>query len=125
MNNTQHDWMIRMTANLELMNEQYRTTGIDNTLKTETSRKIQEAVRRLQKKTAMGAIINEEEYAAANEFWDGEADSHVEWLAECLRIIAIYTAEPDDDGFNEEKEYEKEMDRRYRQFHGDVPLWAQ
>ena len=117
--------MNRMHANLTTMREQYQTTGIDEALKAETSRKIQEAVRRLQKKTAMGSIISEEDLAVSNEFWDGEADSHVEWLTECLRIIAIYTAEPDDDNFNEEKEFEREMDRRYHQFHGDVPLWAQ
>jgi len=113
--------MIRMEANVGTLREQYHgASAFDNELLAETLRKVREAVRRLKLK-----VVDEVQNAIDNEFWDGEADSRVEWLAEALRIISIYTAEPDDDGFNEEVEYEQEMDRRYHLLHGGDPEWAQ
>lgn len=98
-----------------------------NELRNEVSVKIQEAVRRLtEKRVIKSKIISEEELYSCNEGWDGEADGHVEWLSECLRVIRIYVQVPDEEPyFDEERAYELEMDRRYHQFHGDVPPWAQ
>jgi hypothetical protein len=121
MNAAQYDWMNRMQANVATLREQYYgASAFDNELLAETLRKVREAVKRLKLK-----VISLEENAANHEFWDGEADARVEWLAEALRIIGIYTAEPDDVEINEDRLYELEMDRRHYAVHGGDPEWAQ
>lgn len=117
MNDAQYDWMNKMTANITTLREQYHgASKFDELLLAETDRKVREAVRRLKLN-----VTDEVTFAADNEWWDGEADARVEWLNECLRIISIYTAEPDDNEPDFERLYELEMDRRHHQFHGDVP----
>ena len=117
----QFDWMRRMEENISTLRQQYHgASKFDAKLKAETSWKIQKAVRRLKV-----TVMDEVNWAADNEWWDGEADAHVEWLNECLRVIRIYTAEPDDMEPDFEALYEKEMDRRHHVFHGNVPQWAE
>lgn len=117
MTSKQHEWFGRMQANVETLREQfYGASAFDKQLLAETLRKVGEAVRRLNLK-----MVSIEENAANHEFWDGEADARVEWLAEALRIISIYTQEPDEPEPDFERLYELEMDRLHHAFHGDVP----
>lgn len=117
MTSQQHDWFRRMTENVSTLREQYHgASKFDEKLLAETDRKVKEAVRRLKVK-----VVDVEEHTANNEWWDGEADRRVEWLNEALRIISIYTQEPDDAYVDFERLYELEMDRRHHAFHGDVP----
>ena len=87
MNSMQQSWFERMEANIGTMRDQYAARVNFTAKATETSRKIQEAVRRMQEAGKLAPIISEEEYGEINEWFDGEADCHVEWLDVCLRKL--------------------------------------
>lgn len=123
MNDKQYDWFQRMTTALANLRIEFANSRrIDEAVYIPTTQKIVAAVDRL--KIEMPTV---EEYAAIHEFWDGEAHEGLEWLSEAMERIRLHFApiDQDDDYFNEEELYEKEMDRRYHAFHGEVPWWAQ
>ena len=116
-------WTHKMYQNIAELQAQYQDRGIDKKLRDTTERQIFEATRRLKL-----VVIDEEEFAADNEFWDGEADCRTEWLEEHMRVITSNFADPfrdEDDYFDEEALYEKEQDRQYFLRHGNDPWWAQ
>lgn len=125
-NKAQIDWSRRMWANLDDLRTQYHNSRTpDSGLLSETDRKIREAVRRLRL-----VVTDQEEFAASNEWWDGEEDGLIMWLRYCLSEIErhcgyVHDDQPDDPEPDFERLYELEMDRRYHQFHGNVPDWAQ
>lgn len=121
----QQDWLVRMNANIDNMTKQFRTNRkVDVNLLAETSRKVLEASRRLSLKHHF-RVVSEEDFASFNEWFDGEALVRLEWLKEHLRVIAIYTHEEDGPEPDFELMYEREMDRRYHQLHGNIPRWAE
>ena len=99
MNAKQIDWMRRMRKNLEAIASRKLSSFAERTLFLATRQKIHEACRRLNIKIQGN-------------------------LETCLDEIERYY-QPDDDYFDEAKEWEKHCDYQYFLRHGNDPWWAQ